>query len=88
MNKFKENNNMTRVIYDNNGYIISQMQGSNLYTPIGIPYIDIEIPTNKVAVNVDVSVTPHIAILADIPKSNLEILQETVDALILASLEG
>ena len=51
----------------------------------GIPFLWVEIPTGKRlkvtdGIGVDVSVTPNVAILEDIPKTEIELLQEQVDA--------
>ena len=71
----------TLLIYDSTGYIIAQMSGS-VREPIGIPFIWVEIPTGKQlkitdGIGVDTSITPNVAILEDIPKTELELLQES-----------
>ena len=70
------------IIYDNAGYIIDiRSDGSPLPSePIGIPFIWAEIPLGKRikitdGIGVDVTVIPNVAILEDIPKIELEILQ-------------
>ena len=74
----------TLIIYDNTGYIISQGQGEPLpREPQGTPFIWAEIPTGQQlkitdGIGVDVSVTPNVAILEDIPKTELEIVKEQV----------
>lgn len=70
----------TLIIYDNTGYVISQMAGS-AREPQGIPFLWVEIPEGKQlkitdGIGVDVSVTPHQAILEDIPKTEMELLKE------------
>lgn len=70
----------TLVIYDNEGYIISKSQGfPPLREPIGIPFLWIEVPSNKYLkgvgeIGVDVSVTPNVAILDDVKPSEIELL--------------
>jgi hypothetical protein len=69
----------TLIIYDNTGYVISQMAGS-VREPQGIPFLWVEIPEAKQlkrtdGIGVDVSVTPHQAILEDIPPTKIEILE-------------
>lgn len=69
----------TLIIYDKTGYIISTMAGS-IREPIGIPFLWVEIPTGKQlkitdGIGIDVSVTPHQAILEDIPPSDIEALR-------------
>ncbi len=74
----------TMIIYDNEGYIISQMQGSDLRTPVGVPYLLVEIPQGKYVASIDVSVTPNVPIYADIPKTEAQLLQAQIDDLNMA----
>lgn len=67
------------IIYDSTGYIITQTSGS-VREPIGIPFIWVEIPSNKRLVSIDTSVTPNVPIYEDIPKTAEEILQERVSS--------
>ena len=78
---------ITRIIYDKRGQIISQMQGSDLYTPVGIPYLDVEIPEGKYVTSIDVSVTPNAAIFEDLPKSEIQALKEENTEIKLALAE-
>ena len=70
---------MVLVIYDNLGYRL--FQGSGGREPNGIPFLWVDIPEGKRireaddGIVIDVSVTPNVAILEDIPKTELEILQ-------------
>lgn len=71
------------IIYDGTGYIISQMSGA-VREPIGVPFLWVEVPTGKQikitdGIGVDISVTPNVAILEDIPKTELEILQAKIE---------
>ena len=72
----------TLIIYDNEGYIISTRQGQpSPRVPVGIPYLEVEIPEGKQikitdGIGVDVSVTPHEVILEDIPPTEMDILKE------------
>jgi len=75
---------ITQIIYDNTGFIISQMQGSDLHTPVGVPYLEVEIPEGKYLTGVDVTVTPNVAIFADLPKSETQLLQAQVNDLNMA----
>ena len=74
----------TQLIYDNEGYIISTRQGSpEPREPIGVPFLWVEIPEGKQlkivnGIGVDVSVTPHQAILEDIPATEMDLLQQQV----------
>jgi hypothetical protein len=69
----------TLIIYDSTGYVISQMSGP-VREPVGIPFIWVEVPTGKQikvtdGIGVNVSVTPNLAFLEDIPPTETEILQ-------------
>ena len=70
------------IIYDNEGYIISTRQGQpSPRVPVGIPYLEVEIPQGKQikiidGIGVDVSVTPHQLILEDIPPTEIVLLKE------------
>ncbi|MBU3176102.1 hypothetical protein KPL47_06935 [Clostridium estertheticum] len=73
------------LIYDSTGYIISKMSGS-VREPQGIPFIWVEIPEGKQikttdGIGVDVSVTPNVAILEDIPKTETELNTDRMKAL-------
>lgn len=70
----------TLIIYDSQGYIISNITGS-YRVPTGMPFLEVEIPTGKQikyndGIGVDVSVTPHQVILEDIPPSDIEKLRQ------------
>ena len=71
----------TLIIYDSEGYIISQMSG-DVREPVGIPFLWIEIPKGKRIVSVD-SVT-NTPVFEDLPRSETEILKEQIDALNIA----
>lgn len=92
------------IIHDNEGYILTIAGGQPVpREPIGVPFLWVEVPVGKRLksvgeIGVDVSVTPHQAILEDIPPTEIEILksqndslQATVDAIlteIIPSLTG
>lgn len=72
----------TLLIYDSTGYIITQMSGA-VREPISIPFIWVEIPVGKRikltdGVGVDMSVTPNVAFLEDIPKIVEELNTERI----------
>jgi hypothetical protein len=71
----------TLVIYDTSGRIISQMQGSSLIEPTGIPFLWVEIPSGKYLKSINVSVTPNVPVFEDLPKSDIEKLKEELTAL-------
>ena len=71
----------TLIIYDNTGYVISTMAGSIREPQGGVQFLWAEIPEGKQlkitdGIGVDVSKTPHVAILEDIPKTEMELLKE------------
>lgn len=78
----------TLIIYDNKGSIFSQMSGNYLVPQGGIQFLEIEIPEGKQLNRVDVSVTPHQAILEDIPLSEIEQLKQTIADLTEVVLMG
>lgn len=80
----------TLIIYDNTGYILDTTAGEPVpREPQGVPFLWVDIPQGKQlkivdGIGVDVSVTPHQAILEDIPPTEVELLKEQVDALNIA----
>lgn len=82
----------TLIIYDSQGYIISNITGS-YRVPSGVPFLEVEIPQSKQikytdGIGVDVSVTPHQVILEDIPPSEIDQLKQTVADLTEIVLNG
>lgn len=73
----------TLIIYDSTGYIISQMSGS-VREPVGIPFLWVEIPQGKRIVSIDVSGETHTPVFEDLPKSEVQLLQEQVNDLNVA----
>lgn len=76
----------TMIIYDNTGYIYLQLTSDNYRVPQeGIQYLEVEIPSNKRIIGVDVSVTPNIPIYENTPIPETQVLkqqlQETQDLL-------
>ncbi|MBC3889518.1 hypothetical protein GH810_14485 [Acetobacterium paludosum] len=70
----------TLIIYDNAGYIISTMAGSIREPQGGVQFLWVEIPEGKQlkvtdGIGVDVSVTPNIPILENIPKSSEKVIE-------------
>lgn len=65
----------TLIIYDSEGFILSQMSG-DVREPIGIPFMWVEVPEGKYITGVDVSGEEHIAIFAEHPKSEADMLKE------------
>lgn len=78
----------TLIIYDNAGYVISQMTGSVREPQGGVQFLWAEIPEGKRlkitdGIGVDVSVTPHQAILEDIPPTEIEALRSDLNSAII-----
>lgn len=75
----------TLIIYDDNGYVLSNITGS-YRVPNGVPFLEVEIPTGKQikytnGIGVDVSKTPHVVILEDIPPTEIDVLKSENEAL-------
>jgi hypothetical protein len=73
----------TLIIYDNSGKIWNQMSG-NYEVPNGLPYLEVEIPSGKYPVSVDVSGEEPTVVYAEYPKSETAVLKEQVDNLTIA----
>ena len=70
----------TLIIYDHEGHIVYQASGA-VPEPKGIPFLWVDIPKGQRmkynnGIGVDVSVTPNVAILEDIPKTEEDVMQE------------
>lgn len=74
----------TLIIYDNAGYVISVSSGTPApREPIDVPFLWVDIPSTKRlkitnGIGVDTTVTPHQAILEDIPPTEVESLEKQV----------
>lgn len=68
----------TLIIYDKNGNIIQEKEG-NYKIPVGIPYIEVEVPTSKYPKSINAETKE--VIYDDIPKSETEILDEKISIL-------
>lgn len=78
----------TLIIYDTTGQIFSSPITGSYISPQGqLNYLEIEIPDGKILKSVDTTVTPNIPIYEDIPKTDMEKLQEKVEDLIQANAE-
>lgn len=72
----------TLIIYDEEGHILSTRSGQPApREPIGVPFLWVDIPEGKRlkitdGIGVDTSVTPHQAILEDIPPTEIELLKD------------
>lgn len=67
-----------QVIYDSTGKIF--MQGSGFSVPEGnLIYDDISVPENQYLVEMDTSKNPAEPIFAEYPKSEMQIMKETLE---------
>lgn len=81
----------TLIIYDDNGSIFSSITGNYELPQGGIQYLELTIPDGKQVTSIDVSATPHQAILEDIPPSEIDVLKQRIaetDALVLSLIES
>ena len=78
--------NRILVIYDNTGFIVSQMSGA-VREPVGIPFMWVDVPDGKYVVRIDVSTETHTPVFEDCPKSEIDQLKEQIDALTIAMAE-
>lgn len=69
------------IFYDNTGKIFFKMDGVYLIPQGGLQYIEEEISSGKRPVSVDVSSTPNKLVLEDMPKTEIEVAQERIQAL-------
>lgn len=82
----------TLIIYDSTGYIITEMSGA-VREPVGVPFLWVEIPIGKRikitdGISVDITVTPNVAILEDIPKTEIQLMQDTQSQVVLSLVLG
>ena len=78
----------TLIIYDNTGKIYNLITSETYTIPQGgIQYLEVEIPKGKIAIGIDVTVTPNIPIYVDIPLSETELLKQKVAEQELALIE-
>ncbi len=71
----------TLIIYDNEGYIIQQMCGVVREPQGGVQFMWTTIPEGKRVISIDTTKTPHIAILEDVPKSEVDLLKEQINTM-------
>lgn len=67
-----------QIIYDSKGTIF--MQGSGFSVPDGkLTYSEVSIPDNQYLVKIDTSKDPVEPVFADYPKSEMQIMKETLE---------
>lgn len=64
------------IIYDNDGKI--WYNGSGMGEPVGLPFLNVEIPEGQYIESVDVSSEPHKPVFKTYPKPEIEVLKERV----------
>lgn len=67
------------VIYDNNGKI--WYNGSGIGEPVGLPFLNVEIPDGKYVEKIDTTGDEPKPIFKEYPKSEMEILKERIEEL-------
>ncbi|HCA69504.1 MAG TPA: hypothetical protein DEP17_03545 [Lachnospiraceae bacterium] len=67
----------TLIIYDSEGYIISQMSG-DVREPVGIPFMWVEVPEGKRIVSINPETNEPI--FEDLPVPEIQQLRDQVDA--------
>ena len=68
----------TLIIYDDLGQIFSQISDNYLLPQGEVQFLELEIPIGKQIIGVDVSITPNVAILEDIPLTETEVTTERI----------
>lgn len=71
----------TLVIYDNTGYIISQMSGSVREPQGGVQFMWVTIPEGKRLVSINTGVTPNVPVFEVIPPTDEERLVAVENAI-------
>lgn len=66
------------VIYDTTGVILAMSTG-NVYRPVGVPCMDVEIPAGKQLVRIDTTVTPNVPVFEDMPIPDVLQLRADID---------
>ena len=70
----------TLIIYDETGYIISQMSG-DVREPVGIPFMWVEIPDGKTLKSIDTSKNPHEPIFEDKVPTDIELIKQDIQTI-------
>lgn len=74
------------IVYDAEGYIILQSTGL-MREPVGVPVLMVYIPQGQRVTSIDVTNEIHVPIFEDLPKTEVQLLQEQVDSLNIAIAE-
>lgn len=69
----------TLLIYDNLGRILLRQEGNYILPEGGIQYIEIQIPSGKYPISIDMD--RHLPIYEDLPKNEMEILRDEIEQL-------
>jgi hypothetical protein len=73
-------------VYDATGRIIYQGSG-DMYEPVGIPFVWIEVPTGKILKSIDTSKENHEPVFENLPKTELDNVKEQLVAIQIALAE-
>ena len=77
----------TLVIYDNTGFIYSQMEGYYIIPQGGVQYLEIEVPERKILEKIDVTAKIHEPIYIDMELSETYLIKKKVEEQEIAILE-
>ena len=69
----------TLLIYDNLGRILLRQEGNYILPEGGIQYIEIQIPSGKYPISIDMNT--HLPIYEDLPKNEMEKLRDEIEQL-------
>ena len=69
----------TLLIYDNSGRILLRQEGNYILPEGGIQYIEIQIPSGKCLISIDMDT--HLPIYENLPKNDIEILRDDIEQL-------
>ncbi|NRT78106.1 hypothetical protein [Clostridium beijerinckii] len=76
------------IIYDDLNNVFVQMTGTDFKIPEGeLHSLVVEVPDGKTLSGLDTSASPPVAIIQDVPKTDIEKLQEQVASLTQANAE-
>lgn len=67
----------TLVVYDNEGIIVYQRSGT-YRIPVGLPYLELEVPEGKLVSSIDISETPHQVVFEDLPPNEMQLLNNKI----------
>ncbi|WP_207710248.1 hypothetical protein [Clostridium sp. C2-6-12] len=75
------------MIYDNTGFIYSQMEGYYVIPQGGVQYLEIEIPERKMLEKIDLTAKIHQPIFIDMELSETDLIKKKMEEQEIAILE-